>query len=94
MIKKTAPDLTINCHNYADVLPPNQQRWTKAKKFMIVSALAKNIISFEGACSFWGLTKEELALWQKHYSAYGINSLKIGTINALRRHERTAVRPC
>lgn len=55
----------------------NPFRWRPRRKAEIVELVRVGHLSAPAACGLYGLTPEELAAWQRDYTAYGVAGLAV-----------------
>jgi hypothetical protein len=60
-----------------DNLPsPDTLRWSVRRKAEVVSAIRGGFLTFDEACSRYGLTMEELTGWQRAVGRSGMHGLR------------------
>jgi hypothetical protein len=79
-------------------LPPaNTKRWVSRRKAAVVLAIRAGVISREQAYERYGLSPEELAVWEAAFDRHGIRGLRITSLqnyqNAPLRNRRGRARP-
>ncbi len=57
--------------------PPNFARWTPHRKAEVVAAVRGGLLTFDQACSRYGLAMEELTGWQRAVDRSGIPGLRV-----------------
>lgn len=56
---------------------PTHSRWTIRRKAEVVSAVTGGLLTFEEACTLYGLTVEEFATWQRAVERSGMQGLRV-----------------
>jgi hypothetical protein len=79
-------------------LPPaHTKRWVSRRKAAVVLAIRAGVISREQAYERYGLSPEELAVWEAAFDRHGIRGLRITSLqnyqNAPLRNRRGRARP-
>jgi hypothetical protein len=68
-----------------DVLPPPAlRRWTIRRKAEVVAAVKGGLLTIDEACDRYGLTLEEVALWQGSVARSGMQGLRVTRIQHYR----------
>jgi len=63
--------------NLSDLPDRNIKRWVMRHKRNVANAVLYKLISFEQACSEYGLSEEELLSWLKTLKFHGSEALKV-----------------
>jgi hypothetical protein len=72
------------------VLPPaDTKRWSCRRKAAVVVAVRHGMLAREEACEHYGLSDEELALWEAAFDKSGIPGLRVSSL----RYYRSAAPP-
>jgi Protein of unknown function (DUF1153) len=58
------------------LLPPASGRWLPRRKFEVVAAVERGLLSIQEACQLYGLTVEEFLSWQNSIRRHGYKALK------------------
>lgn len=67
-------------------LPPSDlKRWSPHKKFAVVLAVLNKKIGHEEAARHYGLSSEELEIWIRNATAYGMRGLSVTKMQEYRR---------
>jgi hypothetical protein len=67
------------------VLPPaDTKRWSCRRKAAVVVAIRLGVVEREKACEHYGLSEEELALWEAAFDKSGIPGLRISSLRDYR----------
>jgi hypothetical protein len=67
-------------------LPPaDTQRWVIRLKADVVMAVGGGLITMEGACSRYRLTREEFLAWQNAFEQFGLRGLSTRSAREIRR---------
>ena len=68
-----------------DGLPPTTiARWVPSRKADVVRAIRSGLIDHAEACSRYGLSDEELRLWERAIDAAGIAGLRVTRVQVYR----------
>jgi hypothetical protein len=60
-------------------LPPQTiTRWTARYKAAVVEAIRQGALSTAEACYRYGLSKDELLEWNRHFEMAGVKGLEVG----------------
>jgi hypothetical protein len=71
-----------------DSLPPaNTKRWVIRRKAEVVAAVRGGLLSRTDACARYGLSDEELQIWQRLVEAHGLMGLRTTRVNQYRISE-------
>ena len=65
-------------------LPSQDERWTPLRKAKIVVALRGGLISADEVRGRYGLTLEELEIWQREFDRNGVKGLRVTRIKPRR----------
>lgn len=79
----TLPDGSIMTR--ADLPLPTTRRWVASRKAIVVRAVAHGLLSEQQALEIYNLSREELAEWARAISAYGLDGLKVTSIQKYRQ---------
>jgi len=72
--------------NLNKLLPPiDTIRWVPNRKAMLVSAIKKDVLSFDDACIIYKITPEELGGWFAAVEKHGVVALRSTRIQEYRR---------
>ena len=72
-------------HPHKGLPPPNHSiRWVKSRKRAILEAIANKMITPEELHRFYGISEQELVLWQAQYRNEGENGLSSSAL--IRNH--------
>ncbi len=67
------------------ILPPvDTKRWVPSRKADVVQAVRDGIIGRSEACARYGLSLEELRLWERAIDAAGIAGLRVTRVQVYR----------
>jgi hypothetical protein len=71
-----------------DSLPPaNTKRWVIRRKAEVVAAVRGGLLSRADACARYGLSDEELLIWQQLVETHGLMGLRTTRVNQYRISE-------
>jgi hypothetical protein len=62
---------------FADLPPPDTQRWVIRRKAAVVAAVRGGMLTLEEACGRYRLTIEEYASWQHAIDSFGMAGLRV-----------------
>lgn len=72
--------------SFADLPPPDTQRWVIRRKAAVVAAVQGGMLTLEEACTRYRLTIEEYAGWQHAIDAFGMAGLRVTRTQRYREH--------
>ena len=58
-------------------LPPRDTRWVARRKAIIVIAVRNGMLSFDDACTRYGLSAGEYREWENAYDRSGVRGLRV-----------------
>ena len=64
--------------------PYHEQRWTSLRKARVVVAVRGGLISADEVRRRYGLTMEELEIWQREFDRSGVKGLRVTRIKPRR----------
>ena len=71
--------------NFLHRLPPaGTKRWIPRRKAAVVVAVRQGLITREEACRRYELSEEGFASWQRSLDTYGVNGLRITSLQRYR----------
>lgn len=79
----TLPDGTVLSR--ADLPPASTRRWVASRKAVVVRAVEHGLIPRDDALERYDLTEEEFDSWRTAVQRYGIDALKVTTIQKYRQ---------
>jgi DNA-binding response OmpR family regulator len=59
-------------------LPAGEDRWTPARKCLVIEGISKGLISEEDALAKYGFSKDELLKMRALYEQFGLSGLSVG----------------
>ena len=59
-----------------DLPPAHIKRWVSRRKAEIVTAVDGGLLTRQDACDRYGISREELAQWERGFKAYGLAGLR------------------
>lgn len=68
----------------ADLPPPDTQRWVARRKAEVIAAIQGGLLGRAEACSRYGLSEEELRLWERALSCAGLPGLRVTRVQIYR----------
>jgi hypothetical protein len=77
----------------ADLPAAGTARWVTRRKAEVCAAIRGGLMSVPEACERWGLTPQELALWQDAIDRAGVPGLRVTRIQAYRGYDRRTAAP-
>jgi hypothetical protein len=80
----TLPDGSILSR--ADLPPPETRRWVASRKAVVIKAISYGLITQAEAMERYGLSEEELGLWNGALQMHGEVALKVTAIQKYRKH--------
>ncbi len=72
----------------ADLPPPTTSRWVVRRKAEVLAAINGGLLTASEACARYGLSPEELELWQKAVDRAGVPGLRVTRIQLYRELDR------
>ncbi len=72
----------------ADLPPPNTTRWVVRRKAEVLAAVNGGLLTASEACARYGLSPEELELWQQAVDRAGVPGLRVTRIQLYRELDR------
>lgn len=75
----------------ADLPPPTTTRWVVRRKAEVLAAVNGGLLTATEACARYGLSPEELELWQQAVDRAGVPGLRVTRIQLYRELDR--IRP-
>jgi hypothetical protein len=70
----------------ADPPPPaGTTRWVHTRKAAVVVAILTGRMTIEEACEMYGLSAEEILSWRNLVQKFGVDSLRVTSLQAYRR---------
>lgn len=72
----------------ADLPPPTTTRWVVRRKAEVLAAVNGGLLTATEACARYGLSPEELELWQKAVDRAGVPGLRVTRIQLYRELDR------
>lgn len=79
----TLPDGSVMTR--ADLPPPDTQRWVASRKAAVVRAVTHGLVSRAWAIETYGLSEDEIQLWEIAVSQHGEDALKATHIQRYRQ---------
>lgn len=79
----TLPDGTVMTR--ADLPPPDTQRWVASRKAAVVRAVTYGLVTRAWAIETYGLSEDEIRLWEIAISQHGEDALKATHIQRYRQ---------
>jgi hypothetical protein len=64
--------------------PPDTRRWVARRKAEVVTAVRAGLMTFDEACSRYGLTAEEFASWERAIDRHGLGGLRVTRLQQFR----------
>jgi hypothetical protein len=64
--------------------PPNTRRWVARRKAEVVTAVRAGLMTFDEACTRYGLTAEEFASWERAIDRHGLGGLRVTRLQQFR----------
>ena len=68
----------------ADLPPPGPCRWVIRRKAEVLAAIKGGLLGRAEACEFYGLSEEELALWEHAVACAGVPGLRVTRVQIYR----------
>ncbi|WP_448582538.1 CtrA inhibitor SciP [Thermaurantiacus sp.] len=72
----------------ADLPPPTTTRWVVRRKAEVLAAVNGGLLTASEACARYGLSPEELELWQQAVDRAGVPGLRVTRIQLYRELDR------
>lgn len=69
----------------ADLPPRDTRRWVASRKAVVVAAVEHGLITRQTALDRYGLSDEEFDLWHNAANRFGVEALKVTTIQRYRQ---------
>lgn len=69
----------------ADLPPKDTRRWVASRKAIVIRAVEAGLLSRKAALERYGLSDEELDLWQAAVNQHGIDALKVTSLQKYRQ---------
>jgi hypothetical protein len=69
----------------SDLPSPSTKRWVARRKATVVAAVDYGLIQESEACTMYGLSEEELALWREAVRNHGAAALRVTAIQKYRQ---------
>jgi hypothetical protein len=69
----------------ADLPPRDTRRWVASRKAVVVAAVEHGLITRQTALDRYSLSDEEFDLWQNAANRFGVEALKVTTIQRYRQ---------
>ncbi len=69
----------------ADLPPKDTRRWVASRKAIVIRAVEAGLLSRKAALERYGLSDEELDLWQSAVNQHGIDALKVTSLQKYRQ---------
>ncbi len=64
--------------------PPDTRRWVARRKAEVVTAVRAGLMTFDEACTRYGLTAEEFASWERAIDRHGLGGLRVTRLQQFR----------
>ncbi len=77
----------------ADLPPPTTTRWVVRRKAEVLAAVNGGLLTASEACARYGLSPEELELWQQAVDRAGVPGLRVTRIQLYRELDRIKPQP-
>jgi hypothetical protein len=72
-------------HLTMETLPsPDTSRWVCRRKAQVVAAINGGLLTADEACDRYGLSLEEIEIWQRGYARAGVLALRVTRIKQYR----------
>ena len=72
-------------HLTMETLPsPETSRWVCRRKAQVVAAINGGLLTADDACDRYGLSFEEIEIWQRGYARAGVPALRVTRIKQYR----------
>lgn len=68
----------------ADLPPPDTRRWVARRKAEVIAAIHGGLLGRAEACALYGLSEEELRLWERAISCAGLPGLRVTRVQIYR----------
>ncbi|MDD7970532.1 DUF1153 domain-containing protein [Roseinatronobacter alkalisoli] len=69
----------------ADLPPANTRRWVASRKALVVLAVLHGLTNRKTVMERYDLSEEEFALWENAVSTYGVEALKVTSLQKYRQ---------
>jgi len=66
----------------------NTRRWVARRKAAVVAAVSSGILTVEEACRRYHMSEDELLAWQRAFERYGIDGLRSGYAELIKKRHR------
>ncbi|MCC5956836.1 MAG: DUF1153 domain-containing protein [Natronohydrobacter sp.] len=69
----------------ADLPPKDTRRWVASRKALVIRAVEAGLLSRKAALERYALSEEEFDLWHKAVTEYGVDALKVTSLQKYRQ---------